>query len=103
MTNALLESASASRELVVAANRLPQASFTSSPPNPVVGAPVTFRSTSRDPDGRVVSHAWDLDNDGAFDDGSDIEDDRRDRRRPERRYVTRAGAGRRGRSSGRGR
>jgi hypothetical protein len=29
---------------------------------------VTFTSTSRDPDGMVTSHAWDLDNDGFFDD-----------------------------------
>jgi PKD repeat protein len=70
VTNAALESTTASRQLVVAANQLPAASFTSAPANPVVGAPVTLTSTSSDPDGRIVSHAWDLDNDGLFDDGT---------------------------------
>ena len=31
---------------------------------------VTFTSSSSDTDGSIVSNAWDLDNDGAFDDGS---------------------------------
>jgi PKD repeat protein len=36
----------------------------------VQGDAVTLTSTSSDPDGRVASQAWDLDNDGAFDDGT---------------------------------
>ena len=51
-------------------NERPTASFTVSPSNPVTGEPVTFTSTSTDEDGRIVSQAWDLDNDRSFDDGS---------------------------------
>jgi hypothetical protein len=46
------------------------ASFTFSPSPPVTGEAVTFTSTSRDPDGRVASQAWDLDNDRSYDDGT---------------------------------
>jgi PKD repeat protein len=51
-------------------NRPPAASFTSSPSDPETGQQVTFSSTSTDPDGSIASIAWDLDNDGSFDDGS---------------------------------
>ena len=51
------------------ANRGPAASFTSAPDAPKTGEQVTFTSTSTDPDGSVASLAWDLDNDGTFDDG----------------------------------
>jgi PKD repeat protein len=51
-------------------NRPPTASFTYSPSSPRMRETVTFTSTSTDPDGHIASHAWDLDNDGEFDDGS---------------------------------
>jgi len=51
-------------------NERPTASFTVSPSNPVTGERVTFTSTSTDEDGRIVSQAWDLDDDRSFDDGS---------------------------------
>jgi PKD repeat protein len=55
---------------ITVANRGPVGSFDSSPSNPKTGDPVTFTSTATDPDGSIASHAWDLDNDGNFDDGS---------------------------------
>ena len=51
------------------ANRAPVSAFTFSPASPRVGEPVTFTSTARDPDGRIVAYAWDLDGDGRYDDG----------------------------------
>jgi PKD repeat protein len=47
----------------------PVASFGYSPDAPVTGETVTFTSTSTDSDGRIVWQAWDLDNDGHYDDG----------------------------------
>jgi hypothetical protein len=46
------------------------AGFTVAPAQPVEGDAVTLTSTATDPDGRVASQAWDLDNDGSFDDGT---------------------------------
>jgi PKD repeat protein len=56
---------------VTVRNRPPTASFTYSPSPPTKGEVVTFNSNSSDLDGRIVSHAWDLDADGAFDDATD--------------------------------
>jgi plastocyanin len=64
------ESNSAPRTVTVVANQPPSASFSFSPGAPLVGANVIFKSTSTDPDGTIASQAWDLDNDGAFDDGN---------------------------------
>ena len=50
-------------------NPLPVAQFAVSPLDPVVEA-VTLQSYSYDPQGEALTHAWDLDNDGAFDDGT---------------------------------
>jgi PKD repeat protein len=50
-------------------NRAPAASFTIGPEAPTTGAPVTFTSTSSDPE-TDVAHAWDTNNDGKFDDGT---------------------------------
>jgi PKD repeat protein len=44
----------------------PQASFTVSPESPLTLEPVTFTSTST---GEITGIAWNLDNDGSFDDG----------------------------------
>ena len=52
---------------VVAANRLPIASFTFSPSAPRVDQPITLTSTSTDPDGSIASYAWDYDNNGTVD------------------------------------
>lgn len=48
----------------------PIASFTVSPAAPLTGQTVTFTSTSTDPDNALASQAWDLDNDGRFNDGT---------------------------------
>jgi PKD domain len=53
----------------VGTNQRPAASFSFSPQEPRTGQQVRFVSSSCDPDGRLVRHAWDLDGDGAFDDG----------------------------------
>lgn len=52
----------------LAAEQAPDASFSFSPEDPRAGQEVRFESSSCDPDGRLVSEAWDLDGDGAFDD-----------------------------------
>jgi glucose/arabinose dehydrogenase/PKD repeat protein len=51
-------------------NRPPAASFTVSPASPIAGQPVSFTSTSSDPDGELVLQAWDLDDDGHFQNAS---------------------------------
>ena len=48
----------------------PKASFTVTPAAPVAGEAVTFKSTSTDEEGTIASHAWDLDDDGDFDDAT---------------------------------
>ena len=51
----------------------PTASFVFSPETPLSLQRVTFTSTSTDTDGTIADVRWDTDNDGSFDDGSDIE------------------------------
>ncbi len=65
----------ASKTLTVA-NQPPVASFVVSPEAPLSAQRVVFTSTSTDPDGVITDVRWDTDNDGAFDDGNDIEADR---------------------------
>ena len=55
---------------VTVANRAPQASFAFEPAAPVAGETVTFTSSSGDSDGTIAAEAWDLNNDGSFDDAT---------------------------------
>jgi PKD repeat protein len=48
----------------------PSASFVVTPAVAAVGDTVTFTSTSTDPEGDPIAFAWDLDQDGLFDDGT---------------------------------
>ncbi len=50
------------------ANVPPTAGFDYDPEDPAVDEVVILSSTSTDSDGEIVSHDWDLDDDGAFDD-----------------------------------
>src|SRR6185503_583214 len=54
-------------------NQRPNANFKFSPTAPHILDVVTFTSTSTDQDGSIGSLAWDLDNDGSYDDGDGIE------------------------------
>ena len=51
-------------------NQTPTASFTVAPSAPETGQTVLFTDTSTDPDGSIAARAWDLDDDGQFDDGT---------------------------------
>ena len=55
---------------VTVANRLPVASFRVAPATIVEGDEVTLTANSTDEDGTVGTQSWDLDNDGAYDDGT---------------------------------
>jgi hypothetical protein len=48
----------------------PTAAFASAPAVVTAGNSATFVSTARDPDGSIARLEWDLDGDGAYDDGS---------------------------------
>ena len=62
--------APATVQITVAANQSPLATFGFTPSTPAPGQTVTFASQASDPDGPPPALAWDLDNDGAFDDGT---------------------------------
>jgi PKD repeat protein len=55
---------------VVTVNFPPEAAIAFTPASPKVGDTVMFRSESTDRDGEIVRTRWDLDDDGAFDDGT---------------------------------
>jgi hypothetical protein len=55
---------------VSVSNRPPVAAFTYAPSSPLPGDSIVLTSTAADPDGPITGQAWDLDNDGAFDDAS---------------------------------
>ena len=57
-------------QTVIVSNRPPLPSFSFVPAAPVARELVTFTSTASDPDGPIVAQEWDLDGDGAFDDGT---------------------------------
>ena len=63
-----IDAATLTRKVTVL-NRSPLASLSYSPASPLVGDSVVLTSTSVDLDGPIASQAWDLDADGAFDDG----------------------------------
>jgi PKD domain len=48
----------------------PSASIITIPSSPAPGQAVTFTARAVDPDGTIASYAWELDDDGGFDDGS---------------------------------
>ena len=62
-----------SEQVVTVGNRPPVARFTYSPQLVVKGQPVTFTSHASDPEARLAALEWDLDGDGAFDDGTGAE------------------------------
>ena len=56
--------------VVPPANTPPVASFTRDVASPTAGQAVTFTDTSTDSDGTITARAWDLDDDGQYDDGT---------------------------------
>lgn len=60
------------QHVVMVANRPPIADVLVFPTAPHTGQKVTFTSTSQDPDGVIAETTWDLDGDGAFDDGRGV-------------------------------
>jgi PKD repeat protein len=54
----------------IAVDAPPVASFTVTPAAPLAGQAVTFRSTSKDPDGTIATQEWDLTGDGVFGDAT---------------------------------
>jgi PKD repeat protein len=55
--------------VTVLPDKAPTVSMTANPARPAVGQPVTFTANAADADGTVSAIQWDLDDDGAFDNG----------------------------------
>ncbi|RKX24808.1 MAG: hypothetical protein DRP46_12780, partial [Candidatus Zixiibacteriota bacterium] len=55
--------------LFVTVNNLPPTVSANGPYTGTAGAPVTLHASASDPGGTIFSYAWDLDDDGVFDDG----------------------------------
>ena len=61
----------AEKQLVILpGNETPQVALHDLPARAAERRPVTFNATSHDADGTIAGYAWDLDGDGAFDDGT---------------------------------
>jgi PKD repeat protein len=61
---------SAPQTLALLVDSPPSAAFLFAPRNPVPGEAVTFTSNASSDGGSIASQTWDLDGDGAFDDGT---------------------------------
>jgi len=70
LLTALVAGVAATPAAAQSRNAPPAASFSYAPPAPRQGEAIAFSSTSTDRDGTIVRQAWDLDDDGAFDDAS---------------------------------
>src|SRR4051794_36791338 len=67
------DSADQVEDTIVVENGPPTASLKFTPSSPLTLEPVTFTSTSSDPDGILPGdQTWDLDGDGGFDDGTGV-------------------------------
>lgn len=65
-----LDNRSTIKKTVTVAAKAPVASYTVAPVPPLVNQPVTFTSTSTDADGTIAEQVWDLNGDGAYDNGA---------------------------------
>ncbi|MBJ7332505.1 MAG: PKD domain-containing protein, partial [Solirubrobacteraceae bacterium] len=57
-------------QTVTVTNRLPTKPSVTAVTSPVAGQPYALKATATDPEGTALVYAWDLDDDGAFDDAS---------------------------------
>jgi hypothetical protein len=58
------------KKTLTVVGQAPVASFTFVPSAPLANQPVTFTSTSTDPDGTIADLAWDLNGDSVYDNGA---------------------------------